>query len=59
MSEQEKRRERARRYAPHMWPTTKGEWCEWFRGLDEHYGTPVESPLHHDNRCPLCKAGRR
>lgn len=27
--------------------------CEKFKRLDAEYGTPRNSPLHHDNRCQI------
>ena len=40
------------------WPTTDSGWCEWFKRLDKEYDEPKNSPLHHDNRCPIHTHGR-
>lgn len=31
---------------------TKAQRCDAYRELDFKHGTPEDSPLHHDNRCP-------
>lgn len=32
---------------------TPKDYCQLYRGLDREYGTSEDSPLHHDNRCPV------
>jgi hypothetical protein len=35
------------------WPYSSAEYCTFLKAMDEYYGTPKNSPLHHDNRCTL------
>lgn len=37
----------------HKWPKTKSGMCDYYRALDKTHGTGTDSPLHHDNRCPI------
>jgi len=39
------------------WPYTAAERCKWLKAMDEYYGTPKNSPLHHDQRCTLMYRG--
>jgi hypothetical protein len=34
---------------------TDKERCAYLHMLDDRFDTPVESPLHHDNKCPIHK----
>lgn len=36
---------------------TDHEKCDLFKRLDAKYATPRNSPLHHDDRCPICRKG--
>lgn len=37
------------------YPSTPLEWCVYYQVMDEHFGTLIDSPLHHDNNCKICK----
>jgi hypothetical protein len=39
------------------WPYSSADMCKHYRAMDEYYGTPENSPLHHDNRCTLMFKG--
>lgn len=35
------------------WPYSSADMCKHLKAMDAYYGTPKNSPLHHDNRCVL------
>lgn len=39
-------------------PETMEQFCARLRSLDATYGTVTDSPLHHDNRCPIHKGNK-
>lgn len=39
------------------WPNTDQGWHALYLSLDQKFHTSKNSPLHHDNRCPI--HGRR
>lgn len=41
--------------SPVITGTAPEKWCAEFKRLDVEHKTPHNSPLHHDNRCPIHK----
>jgi hypothetical protein len=41
------------------WPQDPQGWHDHYLGLDQDFGTQPDSPLHHDNRCPMCGGGQQ
>jgi hypothetical protein len=35
-------------------PSTPEAWCKMWRRVDRTFDTPLDSSLHHDERCLLC-----